>query len=168
VSGASVAARAPVELTTDPRFRRRVVRLTIVSAIALGLIWGLAVATLAPPVPIAAALLAGWALMPAILAASLGRPRLRYGLVVPASLVSVGLLAIAVGWLPAEPVAAGGWLLMTAGVALGGSLGLWLWYRLLPVPAALDDPFAPLRWGLVGVHVIMIVAGFALAATALV
>jgi hypothetical protein len=82
--------------------------------------------------------------------------------------VSVGLLAIAVGWLPAERAAAGGWLLMTAGVALGGALGLWLWYRLVPVPAALDDPFSPLRWSLVGVHVSLVVVGFALAATALV
>ncbi|MCJ7709607.1 MAG: hypothetical protein MUQ32_02145, partial [Chloroflexi bacterium] len=60
-----------------------------------------------------------------------------------------------------------GWLLMTIGVGLGGVLGLWLWFRLMPVPAALDDPLAPGRWALIGVHVALVVIGLALAATAL-
>lgn len=165
--GAVHQRRVPLELTDDARFRRRVVRLSAVSAVALGLIWGLAVGTLDAPAVLLGAFLAGWILMPATLLASLSHPRLRYGLVVPASLVSVGLLAVSIGWLPGEPLAATGWLLMTAGVALGGGLGLWLWYRLLPVPAALDDPFSPARWTLVGIHVLLIVTGLALAATAL-
>ncbi len=128
---------------------------------------GLAVATLDAPPAVIAALIGGWVLMPAILVASLRQPRFRYGLVVPASLVSLGLLAIVIGWLPAGGAAATGWVLLTAGVWLGGALGLWLWYRLAPVPAALDDPFSSGRWALVGLHVGLIVLGFVLAATAL-
>jgi hypothetical protein len=37
----------------------------------------------------------------------------------------------------------------------------------LPVPPALDDPFAPARWMLVVVHVALIVIGLALASTPL-
>jgi hypothetical protein len=166
VNAAAEGRPGPIELSSDPRFRRRVVRLTAVSAVALGVLWALAVTTLDPPPLVAGALLAGWVLMPSTLVASLSRPRLRYGLALPASLVSVGLLAVVLGPLPAQPAAAG-WFLVLAGVALGGGLGLWLWYRLLPVPAALDDPFAPGRWGLVAVHVGLVVIGAALAATAL-
>ncbi|MGZ6255705.1 MAG: hypothetical protein ACXWMB_01645, partial [Candidatus Limnocylindria bacterium] len=98
---------------------------------------------------------------------SLPRPRLRTALVLPASLVSVALLAICVAWLPGERLAAAGWVLITAGVLLGGVLGLWLWYRLLPVPASLDDPYSQGRWGLIGLHVVLIVVGWGLAATQL-
>jgi hypothetical protein len=157
----------PVELTHDPRFRRRVVRLAAVSAVALGLVWGLAVTTLDVPTAVEWALAAGWLLMPTLLLGSLSLPRLRYGLVVPASLVSLGLLAVVVGRLPGEPAAAAGWLLMTAGIWFGGALGLWLWYRLMPVPDALDDPFSAGRWALIALHVSLVVTGIALAATAL-
>jgi hypothetical protein len=157
----------PLELSHDPRFRRRVIRLAAVSSVALGMVWGLAVMTLDAPIVLAAALLAGWILMPTMLLASLSRPYLRYGLVVPSSLVTIGLVAAVVGWLPDGPMPAAGWVLMTGGVALGGALGLWLWYRVLPVPAALHDPFSVGRWVLVAVHVGMIVTGFALASTAL-
>ena len=157
----------PVELSHDRRFRRRVVRLTAISAVALGVVWGLAVSTLAPPPAVAATLLAGWILMPTILFASLTRPRLRYWLVVPASLVSLALSALVVGWMPERAAAAAGWVLMLAGVALGGGMGMWLWYRLLPVPVALDDPMSTGRWLLITVHVALVVSGMALAATAL-
>ena len=157
----------PVELTTDRRFRRRVKRLAATSAVALGLIWALAITTLELPIVIYAAFAAGWALMPTTLVASLVRPRLRYGLAVPASLVGIGLLAICIGWLPRDPLVATGWLLMTAGIALGGALGLWLWYRLMPVPARLDDPFSTGRWALIGVHVALVVTGLGLATSAL-
>jgi hypothetical protein len=167
VIGAAASQRIPVELTRDPRFERRIRRLTVVSAVALGLIWVMAVATLEAPLAVDSVLAAGWLLMPSTLVASLLSPRLRYGLVVPASLVSVGLLAVCLGWLPADPVVALGWLLVTAGVALGGGLGLWFWYRPLPVPARLDDPFSTGRWGLIGVHVTLVVTGFVLAARAL-
>ena len=48
----------PVELTDDRRIRRRVKRLAAVSAVALGLIWALAPATLEAPAAVDAALLA--------------------------------------------------------------------------------------------------------------
>ncbi|HEY8953987.1 MAG TPA: hypothetical protein VIP78_15680, partial [Candidatus Dormibacteraeota bacterium] len=98
----------------------RVQRLGFVSLVALGLIWWLALATLAAPAWVAVALAAGWALMPIVLFGSLPRPRLRYALVLPASLVSVALLAICIAWLPGELLAAAGWVLITAGVLLGG------------------------------------------------
>jgi hypothetical protein len=161
------ARQGAVELTDDARFRGRITRLTVVSAVALGLVSSMAVATLETPAAVDALLIAGWALMPLILLASLSRPRLRYGLVLPASLVSIGLLAIVIGWLPGSVPAAIGWVLLAAGIWLGGGLGLWLWYRILPVPAALDDPFSPGRWALVGTHIVLVIAGFALAATAL-
>lgn len=164
---AAVARRLPVELSPDRRFERRVKRLTAVSAIALGLIWALSVATLEVPTTVGAALAAGWVLMPATLLVSLRYPKLRYGLVVPASLVSVGLLAICLGWLPDDPIAAIGWVLMLVGIAVGGGLGLWFWYRLLPVPARFDDPFSKGRWALIGAHVLLVVGGFVLAAQAL-
>jgi hypothetical protein len=81
--------------------------------------------------------------------------------------VTLGLLAVSLGWAPEPAPAAAGWPLMTAGVLLGGALGLWLWFRLLPVPAALDDPLAGGRWGLIAVHVVLVVVGWVLAATAL-
>lgn len=157
----------PIELTDDRRIRHRVLRLAAVSLVALGLMAGLVAATLEAPPAVLAGLVLGWVLMPVVLALSLSELRVRYLLVVPSSLVTLGLLAICIGWLPASPMAAAGWLLMTVGVGLGGVLGLWLWFRLLPVPAALDDPLAPGRWALIAVHVALVVVGWALAATAL-
>jgi len=157
----------PVELTGDRRIRGRVMRLAVVSLVDLGLVAGLAAVTLDAPPAILACLTLGWILMPAALAWSLHDPRARYLLVVPASLVTLGLLAICLGWMPASGVVAAGWLLMAIGVGLGGVLGLWLWFRLLPVPAALDDPLALGRWALIAVHVVLVVIGAALAATVL-
>jgi hypothetical protein len=164
VSTVSAGRALPIELSADPAFAWRIRRLAMVSLVALGMIWGLAATTLDAPEVIGAALLAGWVLMPAVLAVSLAWPVARFALVVPASLVTLGLLAIVLAWLPASPVAAAGWVLMLLGVALGGVMGLWLWYRLLPVPAALAHPFSPARWRLIGVHVGLIVVGLALAA----
>jgi FtsH-binding integral membrane protein len=157
----------PIELTDDRRIRHRVLRLAAVSLVALGLVCGLGAATLDAPPVIVASLALGWVLMPTVLAWSLREPRARYLLVVPSSLVTLGLLAICLGWMPTSEMAAAGWLLMTIGVALGGVLGLWLWFRLMPVPAALDDPLAPGRWALIAVHVALVGIGWALAATAL-
>lgn len=162
------AGHRPVaELSDDPAFRRRVVRLTVVSAIALAGLWVLAVTATPAPVAVAALLVAGWILMPTILALSLRRPRLRYGLVVPASLVSLGLLAVCLASPPRDAPAALGWWLILAGVGLGGVLGLWFWYRLGPVPRSLDDPFGPGRWALIGLHVGLVVIGIVLSATAI-
>ena len=156
----------PVELTQDRRVVRRVKRLAAVSAVALGIVWWLAISTLDAPPAIGIALLAGWLSMPTTLLASLRNERLRYGLVVPSTLVSVALLAIVMGWSPGG-VAGLGWLSILLGVLLGGVMGFWFWYRLLPVPAVLDAPDAPARWALIGVHVALIVVGLVLAASAL-
>jgi len=158
----------PVELTADRRITRRVKRLAATSAIALGLIWVLAVTTLEAPAPVDAALAAGWILMPAVLVASLWRPLIRYWLVVPSTLVSLGLVATSLGWLPEDPVAAAGWLLMTMGVLLGGVMGLWFWFRVAPVPATFDDPYSAGRWAVIALHVALITTGLALAIAALV
>ena len=152
----------PVELTADRRVTGRVKRLAATSAVALGLIWGLSVATLEAPVPIDAALAIGWFAMPVILVASLRRPPLRYWLVVPSTLVGGGLLAISASWLPEDRTAAAGWLLMTAGVLLGGVMGLWFWFRVVPVPTTLDDPHSGGRWALIALHVGFITSGLVL------
>lgn len=156
----------PVELTQDPRVRRRVKRLAAVSAVALGLVWGLAAGTLETPAVVEVMLLAGWLLMPAVLLASLRDSRLRYGLVVPSTLVTLGLLAVVISWSPGG-IPGLGWLLIVLGVLLGVVMGLWFWYRVLPVPAALDAPDATARWALIGLHVTLIAVGLALAASAL-
>jgi hypothetical protein len=162
-----VAPAGSLELSDDRRMAGRVRRLARTAAVALGIIWWLAVSTLEAPPMVGASLLLGWASMPAILVMSLRRPRLRYALVLPSSLVGVPLLGITALFLPASAVAAAGWLLMTAGILLGSALGLWFWYRVLPVPRALDDPFSAGRIALIGVHVALIVAGAALASTGL-
>lgn len=158
----------PVELSANARMAGRIKRLGFVSLVALGLIWTLAVASLETPRLVKWALAAGWVLMPTILFASLSRPLLRYGLVLPGSLVGLGLLAICAWWLPADPLAAAGWLLITVGVSMGSALGLWFWFRLLPVPASLDDPYSTGRLGLIRVHIALIVAGLGLASTGLI
>lgn len=165
---AAIPRQVPVELSADARMAGRIKRLGFVSLVALGLIWTLAIASLDAPMVVTGALAAGWALMPTILFASLSRPRLRYGLVLPGSLVGFGLLAICFWWLPADPLAAAGWLSITVGVSMGSALGLWFWFRLLPVPAGLDDPYSTGRLGLIWVHVALIVGGLGLAATVLI
>jgi hypothetical protein len=156
----------PVELTDDPRISGRVKRLSAVSVVMLGLIWALSVTTLNAPFWVDAVLFVGWILMPSILLASLSAQAARYWLVLPSTLVSLGLASVVVGWLPSEPIAAGGWLLITAGVALGGALGLWLWFRVLPVPDRLDDPASSGRWAMIGVHVTLVVSGVLLVISA--
>ena len=157
----------PVELTDDPRIRGRVRRLAGVSAVALGLITGLAAATLSAPAPLIVLLAVGWASMPTVLVWSLLDVRARYLLTVPSSLVALGLVGICATALPPAPSVAAGWLLLAGGILLGGVLGLWTWFRLAPVPSALDSPQAAWRWALIAVHVGLVAVGWALAATAL-
>jgi hypothetical protein len=157
----------PIELTDDARIERRVMRLSATSIVALGLVWALASATLSVPDPVSLALVTGWILMPITLLSSLSSPRARYLLVVPATLEGLALVTICLAALPAAAVPAAGWLLVTAGVALGGLLGLWFWYRVAPVPASLDDPYAPGRWALIAIHIGLVVVGLSMAATAL-
>ncbi len=155
-----------MEMTTDPRFARRVVRLAITSAGALGLIWILCQATLQAHPAIGRSLAGGWLLMPTILGLSLRWPRLRYGLVVPSTLVSMALLAICATALPADTVAVTGWLLVTGGVLFGVVLGAWLWFRWMPVPTGLIDPFSRGRLVLIVAHVSLIVTGLGLVGVA--
>ncbi len=153
----------PVELTDDRRVVGRVKRLALVSAVMLGLIWALAVDTLVAPYIAGALLFAGWILMPVTLVASLRNVAARYWLALPSTLVTLGLLLVVWTKLPADPGVAGvGWWLMLVGVALGGGMGLWLWFRVLPVPHTLDDPVSSGRWALIGAHVALVVAGAAL------
>ena len=152
----------PIELTDDRRVVGRVKRLALVSAAMLGIIWALAVETLVAPYIVGALLFTGWILMPVTLVASLYNVAARYWLVLPSTLVSLGLLLVVLTELPADPGAAAGWVLMLVGVALGGGLGLWFWFRVLPVPRALDDPVSSGRWLLIGGHVALVVAGAAL------
>ena len=146
----------------DPAMLARVKRLALVSAFALGGIFVLAVSTLDADPAINAALAAGWLLMPLLLIASLRARALRYLLVVPSTLVSLGLLGIVITALPDNGIARAGWVLITIGVLLGGMLGIWFWFRLLPVPPSLNDPFSRGRWTLIGTHVVMIVVGLVL------
>ena len=152
-----------LEMTRDPRFGARVIRLAATSVVALGLIWGFQFATLNTPAFVGVCLAAGWALMPLLLIASLRWPVARCGLAIPSTLVGFGLIAICLTALPTDWGAARvGWLMTTAGVLMGGVLGLWFWFRLAPVPRFLDDPFSPGRWALVAVHIVLIVVGLAL------
>lgn len=156
-------ASTSVEMTADSRFGLRVIRLAATSVIALGLIWGFAFTTLDAPAFIGIALAAGWVLMPTLLMVSLRWPVARYGLAIPSILVGAGLVAICLTALPLDWGAVRlGWLMTTAGVLMGGGLGLWFWFRLAPVPRFLDDPFGPGRWILVVVHIALIVVGLGL------
>lgn len=151
-----------VELSPDPAFAHRVRRLAVVSAIALGLLWWLARAMPGVPRAVPLALLGGWILMPLTLAASLRWAPVRVLVALPATLVGGALVAISFLALPRGGVARAGWITITAGVLLGGFLGAWFWYRWLPVPASLDDPFARGRKALIGVHAALIVIGLLL------
>ena len=160
---ARARAQTSVEMTRHSHFGIRVIRLAATSVVALGLIWGFQFATLQTPAFVGISLAAGWALMPVLLVASLRWPVARYGLALPSTLVGAGLIAICLmalplDWWPAKL----GWLLTTAGVLMGGILGLWFWFRLAPVPRFLNDPFGPGRWALVAVHIALIVAGLVL------
>ena len=162
-----VIARSAIEMTDDRAFTLRVARLAITSALALGAIWALAHAGGPLRPAIGYLLLAGWVLMPAVLLASLRGPRLRYALVVPATLVTVALVALAATTVSSNGAAAAGWALVASGVVVGDMLGLWFWFRLFPVPPALRDPFSRGRWTLVGLHAALVVSGMLLAAESL-
>ena len=151
----TVRAGSGIELTGDRLFRYRVRRLVAISSVALGVIWGLAFVE-DPSTWVLVLLVVGWVSMPTILAASLNRPSVRYALIVPASAVSVGLIGLVMA-APQDTVI--GWLFITAGILLGGSLGVWFWFRWLPVPRILDDPFGWPRVTLVGLHLALVLVG---------
>ncbi len=152
---------AGIEMTHDHPFEARVRRLSVVSSVALGVLVWLAVGDDASPV-VVTMLVAGWVLMPAILRASLRRPKLRYGLAAPALLVAVALTVFCLTDIPDDTLAAAGWWTVTASIWFGATLGTWLWFRWLPVPDALDDPFGTLRLVLVAIHVAAALVGIGL------
>lgn len=158
----SIVGRLGVEMTDDPTFRGRVRRLAVVSAVALGLVWFLGATTLDAHTAIDGALLLGWVSMPAMLGLSLRRPRVRRLIALPSVVVGAALLAACLTALPDADPARTGWLMLTAGILAGALLGAWFWYRWLPVPRSLDDPFSAGRWTLIGVHTALVVAGLAL------
>jgi hypothetical protein len=139
----------------------RVRRLGITSAWALGVIWLLWALTVGGAPLTGAALALGWILMPTVLFASLRRPQLRLALIVPATLVTGAVGAVAFGPLP-EEAARAGWIALLAGLAMGGVQGAWLWFGWFPVPAALRDPLAKMRVRLIVAHVALVVSGMAL------
>ena len=147
-----------VELTANRLFAHRIRRLIVISTIALGAIWGLAVADDAE-VWVLVLLGVGWLTMPTILALSLRRPMLRYALLVPANAVAIGLIGMS---LTAPDSTEGGWLLVTIGIVVGGALGAWFWFRWLPVPRAFDDPYGTPRVALVGLHIGLVLVGIAM------
>jgi hypothetical protein len=156
---ATIARRPGIEMTGNSRFRGRVRRLAITSGVALGVIWALAVGTLDASPRIDGLLLAGWISMFAVLAASLARPSLRRLVVAPALMVTTALIGICLWELPRSGLARAGWLILTAGILMGGGMGAWFWYRWVPVPRVLDDPYAPARLSLIAAHVGLVVVG---------
>jgi hypothetical protein len=140
-------------------------RLAITSAWALGVIWLLWALTVGRGTLVGVALALGWILMPAVLWASLQRPSLRLGLIIPATLVTSGVAAIAFGPLP-DNVTRAGWLALLAGLAMGGVQGAWLWFGWFPVPSELRDPFAKARLRLIFAHVTLVVSGMLLVTAA--
>ena len=160
--GALVVGPFGVEMSSDPAFRPRVRRLALVSAVMLGWIWALVMATLDADPAIELTLLLGWIGMAAVLGLSLRLAWIRRFIAFPSVLVVTALVAVCLIALPDDHVARVGWFLLTAGILLGAGIGAWFWYRWLPVPKPLDAPFAPARWALIAVHVGLLVGGLLL------
>jgi len=150
-----------IELTHDPPFEARVRRLSVVSLLALGVVTGLAIRDDAH-LSIVVVLTLGWILMPTLLRASQRRPMLRYTLTIPATLVAIGLTIFCLTGLPSRTLAVAGWWTITAAIWFGATLGMWLWFRWMPVPQALDDPFSTARLALIALHVGGVLTGIAL------
>jgi hypothetical protein len=153
------------EMSTDHRFRARLSRLVGVSAVALGLILWAAASTTNVGGWFLGCLAAGWVMMPILLWIGRDRPAARWGLMVPATLVVVGLAGVLSG-LAVGSAAFWGWALVTAGILVGAGLGGWFWYRFVPVPDGLADPFAASRWWLIALHAGLVVVGLVVAVLA--
>lgn len=150
-----------VELTHDRTFEARVRRLSVVSLVALGTITWLAIRDNASTAVILL-LIAGWISMPTVLRASLRRPGLRYALSVPAVLFAGGLTVFSTSLPDLAATSAAGWWTITVSLWFGAMLGMWLWFRWLPVPTRLIDPFALGRLTLVTAHIGGVLIGIAL------
>jgi len=105
-------------------------------------------------------------MMVAVLLLSLRRPGLRYAVVIPATLIASALVLISFDTRIDQPEATGWWLL-TAGIVFGIFLGVWFWFRWLPVPGALNDPFSSGRWTLIAIHATLVVTGLIVVAGSL-
>lgn len=140
------------------RLRGRVVRLAAVSVVALGVIFALGVEADEGALA-TVALATGWVLMPCVLLLSLRVPGLKFGLAIPASLVS-----LATGWLALRTFPAPGWPLLSAGILMGAVMGAWFWFRWAPIPAPLLDHNGPARITLLAVHVALVVLGIGIVA----
>lgn len=152
---------AGVEMTHDHAFEARVRRLSVVSLLALGSLTWLAARDDAP-LYVVILLGAGWLLMPAILRASLRRPRLRFALAVPAVLVASGLTAFCFRGLPHDDLVAAGWWTVTGSIWFGATMGTWLWFRWVPVPSPFDNPFGVPRLTLIALHIGGVLVGIGL------
>ena len=147
-------------MSTSDALGPRSVRLAVVSSFALGVIWLLARDSDAGTSAISACLLAGWLAMPLLLGLSVWRPALRPAVLLPSTLVTLGLAALVAGsW---QLGGSGPWLLLLAGILLGDLLGAWFWFRLLPVPASMLAPNAPTRLALIVLHVALVMGGIIL------
>jgi hypothetical protein len=100
--------------------------------------------------------------MPTVLGLSLTRSSIRRLVAAPALMVTAALIGICLWELPRSGLARAGWFALTAGILMGGGMGVWLWYRWIPVPRAFDDPYARARSTLIAVHVALVVGGTAL------
>jgi hypothetical protein len=156
-------SRPGLEMTTDRVFGHRVRRLVVITAVGLGALSGLAYLDGAPLWAVGL-LVFGCLSMPFTLVCSLRRPRARRALLVPAVVVPIGLVGVAIA---ASEATSTGWIVVLAGLATGTLLGFWFWFRWIPVPWLFDDPFGWPRVALVGVHIGLVLAGGALIAAGL-
>lgn len=150
-----------VGVPAERRLRSRVLRLSIVSVPGLGVIWLLSTTAGEGQGALSGMLAAAWVLMGPLLILRLRWPGLRYALAVPSVLAGLAVIGLSVAAIHGPAPALGGWLLVTGGILLGGLLGAWFWFRWLPVPAALEDPYSLGRWVLIAGHVLLILGGIA-------
>lgn len=140
----------------------RLTRLSWVGATFLLLITVLAATRTTAQWWIVAMLGSGWLTMTPSLLATRHNPRHLSWVLVPSGLVATGLVGLCITALPAAMPARVGWIMLTVGIWLGVALGLWLWFRLAPIPEVLRDPVGPGRWALITLHVAPILLAFGL------
>ena len=147
--------------TPERLMAARVRRLTFVSAVALGPIWWLARETPHTTSLSSWGLALGWLFMPAVLALSLRLPAARFGLVLPATVVTGAIALLTIEAWRDGAASSFGWGVLLVGILVGDLLGVWLWSGVLPVPPPLQNPDSALRWLLIAVHVSLVLSGLA-------
>ena len=118
----------------------------------------MAVGTLDAPPWIDILLLAGWLSMFTVLTLSLARPSIRRLVAVPSVMVTAALIGICL-WELRRPAWRERWLTPTAGILMGVRDGRLVLVPMVPVPRALDDPYASGRTILIAAHVGLVVGG---------